>query len=628
MTTATEQDPAQALNRAFLAYNAGNFIEAEQLCQEIIITNHDLFDALYLLAVVQSKLGKNDAALATFDRALYVRPGIAEAHFDRGNVLKDLRRYDEALASYDRALALRPDFARAHTNRGSILHELRRYDEALASHDRAVSVRPDFAQAHFNRANTLQALNRYDEALASFDRSLALRPGFALAHYNRGVAFQELSRYGEALAAYDRALALQPNFAEAHSNRGNVLQKLMRFEEAVASYDRAVASRPDFAAALSNRGAALQALDRYDEALASYDRALALRPNYPDAHCNRGLVLHQLRRFDEALASFKGAYAASPHNAEAHFGEAEVRLLLGDFDRGWEHYEWRWQAAQLRNGKRSFKQPLWLGQNEIAGKTILLHAEQGFGDTIQFCRYVPLVAERGARVILEVQEPLRELMTSLVGVTQAVAMDSPLPDFDVQCSLLSLPLVFRTQLKTIPSAVPYLRASSQAEADWKTQLGPKRNPRIGLAWSGRPTHKNDHNRSMGLGAFLPLLDINATFVSLQKDVRTGDAMVLKERTEIVHFGDDLRDFADTAALISNLDLVIAIDTSVAHLAGALAKPVWVLLPFTPDWRWLLDRDDSPWYPTARLFRQDATRAWDNVIARVHAALRDYIQHAS
>jgi hypothetical protein len=282
----------------------------------------------------------------------------------------------------------------------------------------------------------------------------------------------------------------------------------------------------------------------------------------------------------------------------------------------------------LRNAKRSFTQPLWLGQNEIAGKTVLLHAEQGFGDTIQFCRYVPLVTARSARVILEVQEPLRELMASLAGTTQVVPLDSVLPDFDVQCPLLSLPLAFKTRLATIPSAVPYLGAPSQAVMDWDTSLGPKRRPRIGLAWSGRPTHKNDHNRSIPLGALLPLLDIDATFVSLQKDVRPADAKVLNERSDLLHFGDEIRDFADTAAIISNLDLVIAIDTSVVHLAGALAKPVWVLLPFMPDWRWLLDRDDSPWYPTARLFRQDATQAWDNVIARVHAALRDFIQRAS
>ena len=259
------------------------------------------------------------------------------------------------------------------------------------------------------------------------------------------------------------------------------------------------------------------------------------------------------------------------------------------------------------------------------GKAILLHSEQGFGDTIQFCRYVPLVAARGARVILEVERPLQELMTTLVGATQVISKGNPLPDFDFQCPLLSLPLAFGTRHETTPSVTPYLRAPVQALKSWQARLAPNARPRIGLVWSGKPTHKNDQNRSISLRSLIPLLDIEATFVSLQQDVRTDDATVLKDQSSILYFGEALKNFSDTAALISNLDLVISVDTSVAHLAGALAKPVWVLLPFVPDWRWLLDRNDSPWYPTARLFRQDDTRAWDKVIARVHAALYELVQ---
>jgi hypothetical protein len=300
-------------------------------------------------------------------------------------------------------------------------------------------------------------------------------------------------------------------------------------------------------------------------------------------------------------------------------------MLIGDFNRGWEKNEWRWETEQGRNEKRNFAQPLWVGSDEITGKTILLHAEQGFGDTIQFSRYVPLVAARGASVILEVERPLQELMTTLTGAIQIISKGNPLPVFDYHCPLLSLPLAFGTRLETVPSATPYLRASSQAVMNWNARLGPRSHPRIGLAWSGRSTHKNDHNRSIGLSSLLPLLGFDATYVSLQQDVRAAEATVLQERSDLLHFGDQLKNFADTAALMSNLDLIISVDTSVAHLAGALAKPIWVLLPFIPDWRWLLDRDDSPWYPTARLFRQDDTREWGNVIARVHAALHDYVR---
>jgi tetratricopeptide (TPR) repeat protein len=538
-----------------------------------------------------------------------------------------LKRFDEALASYDRALALRPNFVEALYNRGNLLRELKRFDEALASYDRALALRPNFIEALQNRGHALEQLKRFEEALASYDRALALRPNFVEALFNRGNALRQLKRFEEALASYDPALALRPEHAEALSNRGLIFHELKRFDEALASYDRALALRPNFVEARYNRGVTLTELKRFDEALASHDRVLAERPDFIEALQHQGHTLEQLKRFDEALASYDRALAERPDHADAHFSEALCRLKIGDFDRGWEKYEWRWETEVQRPAKRSFTQPLWLGQEEIAGKTILLHAEQGLGDTIQFCRYVPLVAARGVRVVLEVQKSLQELMSSLDGVAHIMSRGDPLPDFDLQCPLLSLPLAFRTQLETIPSAVPYLRASPQALNNWERRLGPRDRPRIGLVWSGNPNPINpgDHIRSIGFNSFLSLLDINATFVSLQKDVRAADAMVLKDRSDLLHFGDELSTFSDTAALISNLDLVISVDTSVAHLAGALGKPVWVLLSFLGDWRWLLDREDSPWYPTARLFRQDATRAWDNVIARVHAALHDFVQ---
>ena len=277
---------------------------------------------------------------------------------------------------------------------------------------------------------------------------------------------------------------------------------------------------------------------------------------------------------------------------------------------------------------RNFPQPLWLGGEDIGGKTILLHSEQGFGDTIQFCRYVPLVAGRGARVVLEVEAPLQPLMAMLAGPTQVVAKGGALPDFDLHCPLLSLPLAFKTDLETIPSHVPYLRAPSQKLAEWETRLGEKRRPRIGLAWSGNAAHERDSDRSIGLAALLPLLNVEATFVSLQKDVRPADAAVLGRCGDILQFGDAFRDFADTAALVSKLDLVISVDTSIVHLAGALGIPVWVLLSYIPDWRWLLDRDSSPWYPTARLFRQNDTCTWDSVIMRVREAALEFVEGRS
>ncbi len=754
--------PQQQFSRAVSAYEAGKLVEAERICQQIIDNKRDLVDVLHLLAIVQSNLGKKQTALASYDRAVNLRPDCADVLFNRGNTLHELNRFEEALASYDRALNLQPDYADALFNRSNTLHKLKRFEEALASYDRllelrpdyaealfnrgatlramkrfgealasydrAVRLRPDYAEAIFNRGNTLRAtkrfeealasydhflklrpdhaealsnrgatlhelkrfeeallsydralklrpeyvealfnrgatlheLKQFEEALASYDRALKLRPDYAEALSNRGATLRELKRFEEALASYDRVLKLRPDYAEALSNRGNTLHDLKRFEEALASYDRALELRLDYTEALFNRGTTLHDLKRFEEALASYDRALKLRPDYAEALLNRGNTLHDLKRFEEALASYECAfklrlgYAEAlsnrgntlhdlkrfeealasydralklrPNYAEALFNEAVCRLLIADFDRGWDRYESRWGIDRLRTAKRNFVQPRWTGKDNLQGKTILLHAEQGFGDAIQFCRYVPLVVERAARVILEVQRPLRELMTTLTGAAQIVSRGDPLPDFDMHCPLLSLPLAFGTRLETIPSTTLYQRASPQALVNWDARLASRKHrARIGLAWSGNPLHLNDHNRSMRLSSLLSFLDTNATFVSLQKDVRPEDATVLKNQSDLLHFGDELETFADTAALISTLDLVISVDTSVAHLAGALTKPVWVMLPFIPDWRWLLDREDSPWYPTVRLFRQDETRTWDSVITRVRTALDDFLR---
>jgi tetratricopeptide (TPR) repeat protein len=576
-------------------------------------------------------LKRYDEALAACDRCIALQPDYAEAHSNRGNTLRSLRRYDEALAACDRALALAADFAEAHCNRGSALHALRRYDEALASFDRALTLRPAYVDALGNCGAALHALKRYDEALAACDRGIALQPDYAEGHSNRGNTLRSLRRYDEALAACDRALALAPDFAEAHCHRGSALHALQRFDEALTSFDRALALRPAYADAQCNRGAALHALKRYDEALAACDRSIALQPDYAEAHCNRGATLQDLARYEEALTSFSRALVLRPDFAGAHNNEALCRLLMGDFERGWQQHEWRWQTDQLASEKRGFPQPLWLGSGELAGKTILLHAEQGFGDTLQFCRYVPLVAARGARVVLEVQRPLVALMGTLAGDAQIIARGDPLPAFDLHCPLLSLPLALRTRLDTIPAQTPYLAAQEDKVHAWRDRLGGHAKPRIGLVWAGNPRkelpscNQVDGLRSMEFAKLAPLLEVaDCEFYSLQKgDDAVAQLRASTLRQHVVDWTDDLRDFSDTAALIENLDLVIAVDTAVAHLAGALNKPIWLLNRYNTCWRWLLDREDSPWYPTARLFRQDASRTWDGVVTRVCAALRDY-----
>ncbi len=624
----------EAMQRAVAAYQDGRLGEADDLARAILGVKADYFDALHLIAVIRTRQRRLDAALASYDHALALRPDHAEALRNRGAALHKLKRFDEALASYDRALAVRPDYAEALYNRGITLHELQRFDEALASYDRALAMRPDYAGAHNNRGNTLHKLKRLDEALASYDRALALQPHHAGTFSNRGNTLREFKRFDESLASYDRALALQPDHAEALYNRGIALHELQRFDEALASYDGALAVRPDHAEALNNRGNTLHELKRFDEALASYDGALAVRPDHAETLYNRGVALHELMRLDEALASYDRALMVRPDYTDAHFNKSVLQLLKGDFAAGWQEYEWRHRKEEnLTLLKRDFTQPLWLGQTAIEGKTILLHAEQGFGDTIQFCRYAPLVAGRGARVLLEVPPPLKDLMASLAGVAEVISAPDKLPCFELHCPLLSLPLAFRTSLETIPAQTPYLFGVAAKTRAWRTRLGPRDKPRVGLVWAGDPrkqlpdAHRIDRMRSLEFEQLAPILRVTGCeFYSLQKGehalAQLRDSAL---RQRVVDCGDDLHDFSDTAALIDNLDLVITVDTAVAHLAGALGKPFWLLNRYSTCWRWLIDRDDSPWYPTARLFRQNAPGDWSGVISRAVVELEKLLQ---
>jgi tetratricopeptide (TPR) repeat protein len=562
-------------------------------------------------------LGRPQAALEAFDRAVRARPDHVQALCNRGAALTELGRNDDALASYDRALAIAPDFGEALSNRGNALRALKRFDDALASYERALTIRPDDAIALFNRGTTLHELKRFDLALASYDRALALRPDHVEALLNRGDALHKLGQLDDALASYNQALDTRPDYAEALSNRGNVLKALRRFDDALASYDAAVKLRPDDAAAMSNRAVTLQALDRLDEALTSCDRALALRPDSAEALNNRASLLQEFGRFYDALIDYNRAVAVAPDFAEAQLNRALLLLLAGNFEQGWPAYEWRRQLSSW--AAREFAQPEWSGE-DIAGKRLLLHAEQGFGDTIQFSRYAALATLRGANVILEVQPSLEPLLNGLPDVEVVAAGRDPLPSFDLHCPLLSVPRLFATALDTIPGGVPYIAAPSDRIAAWASSL-PKEGVRVGLAWSGHRDNVRDHERSIPFARLAPLMRVAGTrFVSLQKDLRAADADDFRRCGEIINLSDELRDFADTAAVIAGLDLVITVDTAVAHLAGAMGKPVWLLLPRVPDFRWLLDRTTSPWYPTARLFRKRGAETWDTVIAQAATEL--------
>ena len=491
-----------------------------------------------------------------------------------------------------------------------------RAQEALQWFSRAVQVQPRHPDAQYNLGVALGEAGRHAEALAAYDRAIAIDATRADAHYNRGVSLEALDRGEEALAAYERAIALSPAHAEAHRNRGVALARLGRAGDALAAFDRSVALRPSHAGDHLHRAVALNDLGRPEEALAACDRSLALSPSLAAAWYIRGNALRELQRHADAVESFERCLALEPDNAQAHWNLADCLLLQGDFARGWEHYAWRSKVA----GRREFAQPLWTGEAIVEGRTVLLHAELGLGDTLQFSRYVTEVARLGARVVLEAQAPLLPLLSTLEGVDALVARGEALPSFDLHCPLMSLPWALRTRLREVPARVPYLRAEPARVAAWRDRLGERRAPRVGFVWSGSQGLAND-KRSATLAQLLPALRPGIEWLSLQKQVPPGDAATLARHGGLRDCSAHLADFAETAAAVELLDLLVTVDTSIAHVAGALAKPVWILLPSgSHDWRWLLEREDSVWYPTARLFRQPAPGDWASVAARVNGEL--------
>jgi tetratricopeptide (TPR) repeat protein len=591
--SASRRDSPRSLFEAGLRLlKAGQLAEAEKRARQALAIEDGHADSLHLMGLLCFASKRNDLAIQWFAQAIRQNPNAADYFSNLGKVLQHERRYDEAAKSFDRALVLKPDLAATWYGLGEVLLAQKREDEALLSFDQAFKYNPKFGEAVNASALLHFEAGRYDEAISCFDRSLEIDPAQAGAFHLRGICQLRLRRFTDALANCSKALELAPNHPEVTNNVGLVLQRLGRNEEALGYFDGAIALKPQFASAFNHRGTSL---------------------------C-------ELRRFDDALASFASAIAIDPDFADAHWNRALLQLLLGDFAGGWAAREWGRKCKAVGFVDRQFVQPMWLGEAPLAGRTILLHSDEGLGDTIQFSRYATMVAKLGARVILEVQDIVQPLLSGIEGVSLCLPKtDVVLPDFDLHCPLSSLPLAFGTRLETIPSAVSYLPAVAEARVQaWQDRLGAHDKLRVGLVWSGNPAHGNDRNRSMSLRALSAILDIDARFVSLQKDVRPDDRAALLERTAIIDFTEHLSDFAETAALTSCLDLVITVDTSVAHLAGALGRPTWILLPYTPDYRWLRDRDDSPWYPTARLFRQNDSRDYASVLERVRAELQSRI----
>jgi tetratricopeptide (TPR) repeat protein len=542
-------------------------------------------------AVTLHRQGRLRDAEKIYMRVLKAAPD----HFDALNLLGTIKaqlgRIGEAHRLLSAAVKLNPRAPQAWANLGQVLHQLKQDQDALGCFDKALALAPEDIGILTNRANALLSLGRAEEARDAFRQILTRVPQHPEARLNSGIAHAALGALDEAIAEFDHTLTLVPDHPAAHFSRGVALYDLGRYADAVEAHDSALKAAPDHTGALLNRGRALAALNRFDDAIASYGKAHALRKD----------------------------------DADVHFMESLALLTLGDYRRGFEKYEWRWRRSGMPEQK-SRGRPLWRGDYPLTRKTVLLHAEQGFGDTIQFARYVPLLAASGAKVVLEVQPELTTLMARLEGAATVIARGAAPPQqFDVHCPLGSLPLAFKTEPPTVPADIPYLSADDAHLAKWSARIGALKRPRIAIAWAGNPSHLNDRNRSIAFARLAPLLTVPAQFVSIQRDVRGDDATALAGENRVTNVGAALENFADTAAVIALCDLVISVDTAVAHLAGAMGRPLWMLLPFAPDWRWTLDGDTSPWYPTARLFRQTSLGDWDGVIARVGDELKRFVQ---
>jgi tetratricopeptide (TPR) repeat protein len=614
-------------------FGLGNLYMAQGLAQEaqeafeiVVRSRPDIAEAHHNLAGALIAQGQPERAEAELQTALRLKPTLAEGHLALANLRRNAGRLEEAIAGYREVLRLHPKSLDALNSLAVSLRAAGRLDEAADSARRAVEAGPTSADAHSNMGLILHEQKRLGEAIACYREALRLQPAMCAVHNALGAALESQGDHQGALQCYREAMRLFPQFAAAYSNLGGSLRQLGRTSEAVICYEEALRLDPKFAEAYNGLGAALHVFHRPDEALAAFRRAIELKPDYAEAHCNLGLLLGEQRQFVEALACFDRAEKSQPGIVLAHNDRAIVLLVTGNFSAGWPEYEWRWQIPGTPKRPSG---PAWDG-GPLRGRTILLYPEQGAGDMMQFIRYVPLVKVRGGRVLVGCPKRMIPILSSCPGIDQFYH-ENPPPPFDEHAALLSLPGIFHTDLNTIPADVPYLSAPPDLVDAWRERLPRDGLFRVGINWQGSRTYRWDFMRSLPLAEFAPLAEVEGVrLFSLQKG--TGIEQLADAPFAVEDLGSrlDLGDaaFTETAAVIKNLDLVISSDTGLVHLAGALGAPVWLALSYIADWRWLLDRADSPWYPTARLFRQSTRGNWKEVFERMAEELRRLVAAAA
>jgi tetratricopeptide (TPR) repeat protein len=588
----------ESLNQAVAHQQAGRLADAATQYRAVLEQQPDHVDALHMLGIISHQLGDSDRALKLIGKALALQPDGAEMHNNLAIILNDTGHADTAIKHYDRALALQPAYPEAFNNRG----------------------------------NALRAVGRLDEARTDFERAISLNPNYTQAHNNLGIVLIDMELPAAAKAALQTAVSQIPNYADAWSNLGAALQDLGEIDAALNNLEKALTLDPNNAQAINNRGHILQELDQLTEAEACFRRAIELHPTYADAHINLGLTQQMQNHPTDAIETLRLGINAHPEHSDLHWNLALALLQNGDYQEGWQEYEWRWRMPKFTIFTRQIDAPLWQGE-DMAGQTLFIHAEQGLGDTLHFVRYLPLAAARSqAKIIFECAKPLAPLFAERENWQDITIVTQPPTTCDAYLPLLSLPRVLGTTIETIPNEIPYLKILAERTPEWTKQIAAvdadAKVCKVGLVWAGNIKYQNDFRRSIPFDLVERIIDTDkCRFFSLQIE-RVESAASQFASGALIDIGAGFIDFADTAAAVEQLDLIITVDTSVAHLAGALGKPVWTMLPKASDWRWLLGRDDSPWYPTMRLFRQPTVGDWGSVINEVTQSLTAFAKQVA
>ncbi len=626
-------DYAMAHNNLGIAlHESGKIDEAIKCYKKAIKLKPNYSTTYFNLGNTLKQQGKLEGAVVNYKKAIELNPNDATIYGNLGNTFKEQGKLDEAVECYKQASRLNPDNAEFHCNLGAALQESGALTEAILSYNEAVKLDPNYAMAFSNLGSALQEAGKPEEAISSYERAIEIKPDYSEAHNNLGTSLLENGKPEEAITSHMKSIEIKPDCAEAHNNLGIALMKLGKFDNAITCYKKALLLKPDYAEAHNNLGTALMKQSKFDAAIISHKKAIELKPDYAEAYNNLGTVHNGSGKPADAIACYKHAIELNPNYTMAHLNMAFALLLTENFKKGWQEYEWR---LRLKGHTPKISQkPLWDGSS-LNGKSILIYTEQGLGDSIQFIRYLPMVKARGGFVIVECQRSFCRLFRNCDGIDEIVEMESnnkSSMQFDVHTPLLSLPGIFDVSMDSILPNVPYIKSDPVLISQWHTKFDNDNNFKIGIVWAGNPKHKNDCNRSCSLKDFAHLTSIHGlTFYSLQKGQASVEVNNPPTGMKIINLTNELNDFADTAAAIINLDLVISVDTSVAHLAGAIGKPVWTLLPFVPDWRWFLMRNDSPWYPSMRLFRQNKLNDWQDVFDQVKIALTqeisDFVIHS-